>query len=118
MKKYYKNGDRVIIVKPEIERIKLSKIFGGAGAKHFNNHTVYHVISDNSGDYSSSIAVSNVSYKQYSSESSSSLDYVFLHFQDIRLATPEELSQEINSLIEKVKAISAEDKGRCDKDVI
>jgi len=116
MKKYYKNGDRVIIVKPEIEEIRLSKFIGGAGAKHFNNHTVYHVISDNSGSYSSPIAVSNVSYKQY--KSSTPLDYVLLRFQDIRLATPKELSQEINSLIEKVKAISAEDKGRCDKDVI
>lgn len=118
MKKYYKNGDRVIIVKPEIEKKILSKLAGGAGAKHFNNHTVYHVITDNSGNYNSSIAVSNVSYKQYSAKSSSPLDYVLLHFQDIRLATPEELSQEINSLIEKVKAISTEDKGRCDKDVI
>lgn len=104
-KSEYKNGERVIIINPNIKQKELSYLGSGLRAKHFNNETIYYVICGNKNDPCGSIAVSNVTYEEYKKSSKPTLDYLFLHSKDIRPATLEEVTQEIKSLVDKVKLI-------------
>ena len=104
-KSEYKNGERVVIINPNIKQKELSYLGNGLRAKHFNNETIYYVICGNNNDIHGSIAVSNVTYEEYKKSSKPTLDYLFLHSKDIRPATFEEVTQEIKSLVDKVKLI-------------
>lgn len=104
-KSEYKNGERVVIINPNIKQKELAHLGSGLGVKHFNNETVYCVICGNNNDIHGSIAVSNVSHEEYKKSSKPTLDYLFLHSKDIRPATFEEVTQEIKSLVDKVKLI-------------
>ena len=104
-KSEYKNGERVVIINPNIKQKELYHLGNGLGIKHFNNETIYYVICGNNYDIHGSIAVSNVTYEEYKKSSKPTLDYLFLHSKDIRPATVEELTEEIKALVDKVKLI-------------